>query len=60
MKISDLITLINNMLVDLANQRAAAVSRGNIQLVADIDAKSAETRNTLDQLRAVEEAPPVA
>lgn len=60
MKISDLITLLNNMLVDLYNQRAAAVARGNIALVAELDGKSSDTRNTLDQLRAVQEKPPVA
>lgn len=60
MKISDLITLLNNMLVDLYNQRAAAVARGNVALVTELDGKCSETRNTLDQLRAVQEEPPVA
>jgi hypothetical protein len=52
MSLDDLILLLQNRLAFNASQRAAAVHRGDIALVASLDADSATTQATLDALQA--------
>ena len=51
MNINDLIALLQNRLVFNKEQRKAAFSRGDAALVASLDADSANTQVTLDQLQ---------
>jgi hypothetical protein len=51
MSLEDLITLLQNRLSFNAQQRAAAVQRGDIAQVVALDADSATTQATLDALQ---------
>lgn len=53
MTIKDLLTLLNNRLAFLASQRASAVQRGDVAVVAQTDAETAVTQATIDQLQAL-------
>ena len=54
MSIDDLIVILENRLAFNAQQRAAAVQRGDLPQVQAIDADSATTQGTLDALRAAQ------
>lgn len=51
MQFAELITILENSLVTLANARAVAVSVGDLQKVIEIDAKIGETETTLSMVR---------
>lgn len=51
MSVQDLITLLENRLTFSQAQRNAAVQRGDVSLVQQLDADIASTQATLDQLR---------
>ena len=52
MSIADLIVILENRLAFNAQQRSAAVQRGDVEQSAALDADSATTQATLDALRA--------
>jgi hypothetical protein len=52
MSVDDLIVILENRLAFNAQQRAAAVQRGDVEQIAALDADSATTQATLDALRA--------
>jgi len=54
MSIADLIVILENRLAFNAQQRSAAVQRGDIGQVAIFDADTATTQATLDALRAAQ------
>lgn len=53
MSIADLIIMLRNRIVFNAQQRAAAVQRGDVQYVASLDADTASTQTTLAALEAL-------
>ena len=50
MSIQDLITLLQNRIAFNQGQRTAAAQRGDVALVQQLDADTASTQATLDQL----------
>jgi hypothetical protein len=52
MSLDELIALLQNRLAFNASQRVAAVQRGDVALVASLDADTATTQATLDALQA--------
>jgi hypothetical protein len=54
MSISDLIQLLSNRIAFNAQQRQAAVLRGDVSYVTSLDADTATTQATLDALQVVQ------
>lgn len=52
MSIEELVNLLQNRLAFNAQQRSSAAQRGDVALVASLDADSATTQATLDALQA--------
>lgn len=53
MSIQDLIVMLRNRIAFNAQQRAAAVQRGDVQYVSTLDSDTASTQTTLSALEAL-------